>query len=302
RWFLFFTMMVYGFSKVVPLQMRWDEARLVEPLGSMSPMGLLWTFMGVSSPYQQLAGLGEVIGGLLLVWRRTAGVGALLLLAVLGNVVALNFCYDVPVKIFSAELWLMAAFIAAPDALRIFRLLVLRRPTEPAPDVALVRSERLKRFTRLRWLGPAAAIAWAGWGVYDHLPFEWAKRLAEMEAKAPVSGVYQVQSFTAPADARPGSAPAGAAWARVGGGLRRLSVLRADGSFGHIRFEQAPDGAVKLTPLDSTESTLVRVEHPDPEHVRIAAEGFEVKMKKIPRESFLLLRGFHWVQPKPLNR
>ena len=67
-------------------------------------MGLLWTFMGASAPYQMLAGLAEVTCGMLLFWRRSRLLGALLAIGVMGNVVALNYCYDVPVKLFSTEL------------------------------------------------------------------------------------------------------------------------------------------------------------------------------------------------------
>ena len=91
-------------------------------------MGVLWSFMGASLAYTIFAGATEVTGGLLLVFRRTASPGALVSFAVLANIVALNFCYDVPVKLYSVNLLLMAAFLAAPDATRLANALVLNRP------------------------------------------------------------------------------------------------------------------------------------------------------------------------------
>ena len=41
----------------------------------------------------------EVLGALLLLFRRTTALGAAVLAVVLVNVVMMNFCYDVPVKI-----------------------------------------------------------------------------------------------------------------------------------------------------------------------------------------------------------
>jgi hypothetical protein len=75
--------------------------RLVEPWGEFSPMGVLWSFMGFSTVYQIFTGIGEVLGSFLLVLRRTTTLGALLLCAVLSNVVLLNYTFDVTVKLYS---------------------------------------------------------------------------------------------------------------------------------------------------------------------------------------------------------
>ena len=99
--------------------------RLVEPLGEFSPMGLLWNFMGYSTPYIIFSGLAEVTGATLLLFRRTATLGAMASAAVLLNIVMLNFCYDVPVKLYSLNLLLMAIFLMAPDLPRLANLLVL---------------------------------------------------------------------------------------------------------------------------------------------------------------------------------
>ena len=64
-------------------------------------MGALWWFMGASIPYIIFAGAAEVLGGLLLVLRRTAALGALVAFAVMVNVMMLNYCYDAPVKLYS---------------------------------------------------------------------------------------------------------------------------------------------------------------------------------------------------------
>lgn len=70
--------------------------------------------MGYSRTYTIFAGAGEVIGGVLLFFRRTTTLGALILCGVLANVVALNFSYGIPVKIFSSLLLLLAYFWSLP--------------------------------------------------------------------------------------------------------------------------------------------------------------------------------------------
>ena len=86
-----------------------------------------------------------MLGGLLLVARRTTLLGALVSIGVLTNVVMLNFCYDVPVKLFSAHLLAMAVFLVLPDLRRLADLLVFNRGVEPAADPAALRRKWLHR-------------------------------------------------------------------------------------------------------------------------------------------------------------
>src|SRR5262249_17227886 len=62
RYALLLTLLGYGFAKVFPLQFAPPAlARLLEPLNEFSPMGVLWTFMGVSAAYTIFAGSAEVL-------------------------------------------------------------------------------------------------------------------------------------------------------------------------------------------------------------------------------------------------
>src|SRR5205814_673740 len=86
---------------------------------------LLWNFMGSSQPYTIFSGLLELSGAVLLIFRRTALVGALLAGAVLTNVLVLDICYDVPVKTFAAHLVAMCAFLVAPELRRLAEALLV---------------------------------------------------------------------------------------------------------------------------------------------------------------------------------
>ncbi len=84
----------YGMAKIIQTQFPHPgPAQLTRTFGEASPMGLLWTFMGYSAGYNLFAGLAEAIPGLLLFFRRTTLLGALLGGAALFNVVALNFFF-----------------------------------------------------------------------------------------------------------------------------------------------------------------------------------------------------------------
>jgi uncharacterized membrane protein YphA (DoxX/SURF4 family) len=134
RYTLGLVMLGYGVGKLVGGQFPPPGAgRLLQTYGDSSPMGLLWTFMGASPAYVVFAGAGETLGALLVLFRRTTTLGALVLVAVLTNVVMLNFCYDVPVKINSTHYLAMSLFLLLPDLRRLSNVLLFDRPTEPAP-------------------------------------------------------------------------------------------------------------------------------------------------------------------------
>jgi hypothetical protein len=146
-------MFSYGWSKVLPQQFNGGRVplnALVQPLGDMLPGQLLWSYMGFSRPYTIFAGGAELVGGLLICFRGTATAGALLLIAVLTNVLLVNMAYDVDVKVFAANLLLMAMFIAARDSRRLANFFLSGRATPAATPVApLFASRRANEIGRI---------------------------------------------------------------------------------------------------------------------------------------------------------
>ena len=131
RYYVAVMMLSYGFLKVYHAQMPYPYlSRLVQPYGDSSPMGLAWTYVGQSKAFSIFAGFSEVVCGLLLLFRKTTLVGALLSLAVIGNIVVINFCYDVPVKLFSSVLEVMTFYLTAPYWKELYRLFILHQPGE----------------------------------------------------------------------------------------------------------------------------------------------------------------------------
>jgi hypothetical protein len=122
----------YGLAKVFPLQMPPPSiAVLNEPVGNLSPMTFLWNLIGLNPVYEIICGSAELLGGILLLYRRTALAGALFSAFVMANVVFYNFCYDVPVKIFAVNLLLGCIFLALPDALSLCRFFWSHKPAAP---------------------------------------------------------------------------------------------------------------------------------------------------------------------------
>ncbi len=134
RYVLALTMLTYGLIKAGFVATQFGpigEWHLGRTYGASSPMGLVWTFMAASPAYTFFSGLSELLGGLLLLSRRTAALGAAISFGVMLNVVMLNFCYDVPVKQYSFHLAFMALVLLLGDARRLTNVFLRNRATEP---------------------------------------------------------------------------------------------------------------------------------------------------------------------------
>ncbi|HZX58117.1 MAG TPA: hypothetical protein VFE54_05310 [Mucilaginibacter sp.] len=124
RYVLAITLIGYGIDKVIPVQMpRPALTMLTEPYGNTNRFNILWGFMGLSPGYMIFTGTIELTAGLLLLFRRTTVAGCLLTIAFLTNVVALNWFYNIGVKMFSSQLLLSALFLVAPYLKTLFRFL-----------------------------------------------------------------------------------------------------------------------------------------------------------------------------------
>ena len=138
RYALAVVLLSYGLAKAGFISTQFAPAgmpidRLMDrSYGESSPMGLLWTFMAASSYYTFFGGLMEVIPAVLLLFRRTMTLGAVLAMAVLGNIVMMNLCYDVPVKQYSMHLAMMGLLVLLPDVPRLMNLFFWNRATEPS--------------------------------------------------------------------------------------------------------------------------------------------------------------------------
>lgn len=308
RYALGVAMVTYGMVKVIKVQFPSPGfEQLTRTYGESTPMGLLWTFMGYSTGYNAFCGAGELLGGLLLFFRRTTLLGALVVAAVMANVVALNLCYDVPVKIYSSHLLLMALFLLAPDARRLVDALVLGRA------VAALPARRPSRRHRVEGARLALKALVVGGALYT-LSASALRDRARHRAMPPppeTYGMFQVEAFERVAA---GASPPAAPWSTLALGRGRLTLRRADGSGRSIRVRVdaakrrlelavAPGGA---SPPGEGPVSLA-YERPDPEHLRLEGE-FEgervvVALKKVPEPpSLLMSRGFHWVNEFPYNR
>jgi uncharacterized membrane protein YphA (DoxX/SURF4 family) len=302
RYVLASTMLSYGFSKVFRLQFPAPlPSRLLQPYGESSPMGLLWTFMGASGPYTIFAGAAEVCGGLLLFWRRTATLGAVIIAAVMTNVVMMNLCYDVPVKLYSSHLLGMAVVIALPDARRLANVLVFHRATTPGRIDWPLGGGRLVRYGRL-----VLKTAVVGYFVTAQLTRSF-DRLAKSGDAAPkivMYGVYEVLEYEQDGVKTPSP------WRRIGVSNNGFSLVRLDGTALRLSLKDDPKAkTLTLAPRtgEPGESGVLTYRRPVDGEARLEGRYGErticLRLKPLDTsKSLLVSRGYHWINEYPFNR
>jgi uncharacterized membrane protein YphA (DoxX/SURF4 family) len=280
----------YGIIKLFGAQFPAPaEDRLMSTYGESSPMGLMWTFIGASLPYQVFGGALETLGGLLLAFRRTRLIGALVTCTVMSNVFVLNLCYDVPVKLYSGELLAMAVFLAALDWRRVLSMFVLNRATPPADETFAFWATT--RWSLVRKLTTASVVVA---GMY--LPIPHGSHTPPVE-EGSVTGVYQVVS----AEGVEGLTRLGFSWsARVwfnDGHTLRLKIT-----------ENVKDQQLTLASRPNESGTAADLKWTR-EGDRTIFTGtwnnapVTITTKKLDTsKSLLLTRGFRWVNEFPFNR
>ncbi len=121
RFYVALMLINYGIVKVFKLQFPSPGlSRLTQLYGDSSPMGLAWTFLGFSKGYNLFMGVAE-LSAILLLFRRTMTLGAIITLMTTANVMAINYFYDVPVKLISTHLFLMTLFLISHNAKDLWR-------------------------------------------------------------------------------------------------------------------------------------------------------------------------------------
>jgi hypothetical protein len=314
KWFRLFIrfalggqMIAYGMVKVIPIMCLYPSlTRLLQPVGTLSPMGVLWTSTGSSPAYEIFTGLAEAAGGVLLIVPRTATLGALICLADMIQVMMLEMTYDVPLKLFAFHLLLLSCFLLAPDVKRLVRFLLLNRTTAPSTQEQLFRSVRANR------IAVAAQIILGVWlvGVYGHYAWGvWNTRGGGRPLPA-LYGIWEVKQMSIDEQPRPPLLTDSTRWRRaIFDYPDRMAFQRIDDSF-------APYGAsvnlqgktLALTKSDDKNWTAnFTFQRPAGDQLildgRMDNHQVHMELQLTDRNSFLLVsRGFHWTQEAALGR
>ena len=307
-WSLLFvasTMLSYGASKIIPSQFPpLTDWQLSARLGTKSPMGMLWTFMSTSREYTIFTGAVEFTAGLLLAFPATTTLGALLSIMVSAQILALNMCYDVPVKLLSAHLLLLSILIVSPVVPDLLRIFVLHKPVKPF--------RMLLPFKRKFWNIASWIFVWV-FLVYTAvfaliLSNAGMSKHQQGAGQTRLAGRWEIVTCECEDAAQRGYIKI---WQVISNNYeKQIVVTSKDGQRIYLRWKfSADENSVDITTRNQSNWNA----HFD--ILREGTSGLELKgticgapttlsLAKMARgqEFPLTTRGFHWVQEEPYNR
>ena len=126
-YYLILQLLKYGFGKIFKDQFYLPEPNtLYTPLGQLDKDILYWSSMGTSRLYNLFSGSVEVLAAILLLFKRTRMAGLLLATASLSQIVAINFSFDISVKLFSLFLLFLSLYLLNPFYNRLYHFFFTR--------------------------------------------------------------------------------------------------------------------------------------------------------------------------------
>lgn len=307
RYYILLTMFSYGMAKVIKLQFPYPSpGRMLQTYGDSSPMGLAWTFFGYSTWYNYFTGTAEMLACVLLFFRRTYVLGAMVTFIVAANIMAINFCFDVPVKLLSTHLVMMSLFLLSKHLVRLVNFFFLNKTALPADLTPHRFRSSWKNITLLvfRFL----LLVYMVMGVFDVIAMS--KQFGDKAPKAPLYGAYTVVTFKHNKDILPPLTTDTVRWNRLMinfPGNARVRLMN-DSTKNYDFNVDTTKKTIEMTTSDAlARKYFLKYSIIKPGLLQIKGNGpndsLNITLRKIDANKFLLTRrGFHWVNEYPFSR
>ena len=122
----------FGFLKFFPMQMPTPSlSNLDTNFGDYNTYKIYWQVVGVSIWYEVVLGIVEILGGILLLFRQTAAIGAVIIAGVLYNIAHANIAYDGGVHVYSSLFVLFSLFVLVQYIPNLWKLLIKGEDVKP---------------------------------------------------------------------------------------------------------------------------------------------------------------------------
>lgn len=95
RYVAAFLVITYGFAKLNGSQFTILDSELDKPMGQVSGFWLTWYYFGYSKFYGNFIALAQVLGGVLLMFRRTTLLASCFLLPIIANIILVDIFYGI---------------------------------------------------------------------------------------------------------------------------------------------------------------------------------------------------------------
>lgn len=185
----------WGFKKFTPKQMELPSRTFLEmPFGDFSEQKVYWQYVGISQPYEIFLGFAEIAVGVMLLFRKTAALGAAILALLLFNVCLANHAYDGMVHVGSFQYTVAGLIVLFPYLPFIWNLLGKKQ------DVTLYQYRpafNVNWQKYLRWgIKSFTIIVFVFYNYYLHITDHVGYRFAhDYPGLANTAGTYEVTEF-----------------------------------------------------------------------------------------------------------
>ncbi|KKO89846.1 hypothetical protein AAW12_20055 [Sphingobacterium sp. Ag1] len=295
RYYVAFMLINYGLIKLFYMQMQPPRlTQLLQPLGEYSPMGLAWTYIGYSQGYNILIGSIEILSGLLL-FRKTMVFGALITVATSINIMAVNYFYDVPVKMLSTALLLLSIFLLLPYVKALYAIFISGKPVQLLP----IQQPPFNKSWKRKSLFIAKLALLILFMVQQVMGIcSTKKMMAEYLKKSSLYGIYRIEEAGTPRKTIPEN------WRLIVFEIDNNKVLIRTSDYNPQKESVVIDAVGKKITLNNyqfdyqiNQDGNILLTKAFDDHTE------QIKLIKQDVQAFeLMQRKFHWVQEYPYNR
>lgn len=305
RIILITTMFLYAFVKIFKVQFHSASlTHLLEPLGNLYPNRLAWSFFGFSKSYNIFIGFLELLGGLLLIPRRTQTLGSFIIIGIMTQVLVMNFTYDIAVKLFSIHLVLMALIIFITDN-RFINVFINNKAVESYKYYNPIKNEKYHKV--IFWVKSIGLIIVIGLMSFNFYSVE--NKKGDSREKPVLYGIWEVSNFIKNGDTLQPLITDDYRW-------RYLIVDFKD----KATVKTMDDNKHQYTFITDSKSKKIIINEPNSESKDynfnfknlssellqldgiIESDTLQIKFSKIDHKKFnLYSRGFNWIIEKPYN-
>ncbi|MEN8928677.1 MAG: hypothetical protein ABF240_07420 [Flavobacteriales bacterium] len=130
-YYLSLQLLIYGFDKLFKGQFFYPEPNILHTnLRDLSPDILYWSTMGMSKGYSMFLGGAELLVAFLLWFRNTRLIALIIGTGIMIHVVAVNFGFDISVKVYSCFLLACFILVLSPYFSFLIPVFTLKSPSE----------------------------------------------------------------------------------------------------------------------------------------------------------------------------
>jgi len=307
RVFLIAAMLLYGFVKVFQIQFQPASfEKLLQPLGEFSPMGLAWQYMGYSKGFGMFAGLMEILGGILLIWRRTTTLGAFIIIGVMTQVAMMNFMFDIPVKLFSIHLILMSGVLFMTDYKRFVSVFINNKATESYKYYYPIKSKSYQKTiqTLKKVLLPILLFAGCILGYLGQI------NISDVNHRPKLYGIWETEVFIKNKDTLPPLITDSNRWEHLLIERKNRAIVKTmtNTIVKYTFTTDTTDNKIAIYKQDSTkDSHNFKYSLQDANTLKIWGELENdslliILKKKVLNQFPLRSRDFHWINETPYNK